>query len=369
MKVFPNQSKSQAQAHQTSGLHPQSVPCMKGSTLAKEEPAKSPLAKPQPPKAQSAKPLLRAKTVKPIADSSTSSSRSTASPRAVALLRKSKSASGRDASASSPKSSPKSPSLGRSPSTGETTRSSPVGKSGASSSAVTAFNDFVAATDVAVILSKFTSLLAAVGCGENNPSTACAGQGLGVFRALVEAMPRLPPRMRELITILNRRLSLAQYVNGEACAGLRTTILGAGPVRPHQTIESCPRCARAYATCACLHVCAASCMPLCHRWDCAARSSSPSSARRYSSSNGVPRGLASTCFICGRGSSRCMHSRHKHVCMHSGSGQRAWAWADVRPIPAAADTSGEHSQLVSLRRCAARLRRTRRLHACACASV
>lgn len=100
-----------------------------------------------------------------------------------------------------------------------------------------AWSDFVGATQVSDIQGKFSALLSAVDCESVIQATAMPGSGLGVFRALVEAKPRLPPRFRDLVGTLQRRMALAQYGDGEACAGVRTAIIGGGPVGLRCAVE------------------------------------------------------------------------------------------------------------------------------------
>ena len=105
-----------------------------------------------------------------------------------------------------------------------------AGEGGSKGPAAAAWQEFVAASDVSEITSKFTKLLKAVQCEGLVAKTAMAGPGPIVLRTLAEAAPRLPPRMKELVQLLSRRQAHTQYRQGEACAGLRTAIIGAGPV-------------------------------------------------------------------------------------------------------------------------------------------
>ena len=102
----------------------------------------------------------------------------------------------------------------------------------APSAAGAAFAEFAAATDVAVVQAKFAQLMKEVGC-----EAALQAGGKHVLQALVEAVPRLPPRLRELVLMVHRRSSHAQYGGCEQCARLRTTILGGGPVGLRCAVE------------------------------------------------------------------------------------------------------------------------------------
>ena len=91
------------------------------------------------------------------------------------------------------------------------------------------------ALDVSDVHTAFERLLHAVGV--EPPGTSPGSHSLGVFRSLVAALPRLPQRLAQLVSSLEKRLSHAQYGQGHAAEGLRATILGAGPVGLRCAVE------------------------------------------------------------------------------------------------------------------------------------
>ena len=130
-------------------------------------------------------------------------------------------------------SSPRSPEKRSSP--------SPQGKSTivrgkASPASVAAFSDFAGALAVDDTNRAFLELLSSVGV-EPPGSSPSSSQSLGILRSLCGARERLPQRLAALVAALEKRAAMPQYDGGEGGAGLRASILGAGPVGLRCAVE------------------------------------------------------------------------------------------------------------------------------------